>query len=72
MSNLLFLLGAAVVAGLGILVLVARAREPRGVDHGVREFQREMRALAPESRRWAGDDQGYAPGTRRFDRPERE
>jgi hypothetical protein len=72
MNNLLFLLGAFLLAAVGIVVLVVRAREPRGLDHGVREFQREMRALAPESRRTAVDERGYAPGTRRFDRPEKE
>ncbi len=56
MTSLMFLLGALVLSIVGILVLILRAREPRGFDHGIREFQREMRALAPESRRWPGVD----------------
>lgn len=51
MTNLLFLLAAVAVAGLGIAVLWARSRPPRSVDSGVEGFNRQMDALSPRDRR---------------------
>ena len=48
MGNLLFLVLAAVVAGLGILIMWARGRSPRSVGSGVDDFSRRMQALAPD------------------------
>lgn len=48
MTGLIFLLIAVVVSGLGSLVLWLRHRNPSSMNHGIDEFQREMRALAPK------------------------
>jgi hypothetical protein len=50
MDSLVFLLVALGLIGLGTLVVVFRSREPKGFDVGIKEFQREMKALAPETR----------------------
>ena len=50
MSGLVFLLLALVVSLLGSALLWARQRKPTSLDHGITEFQREMRALAPDQR----------------------
>ena len=56
MDSILFLLGALVLVTLGTAIIALRAREPRGLDHSVKEFRREMRALSsPGSHR--GDDE---------------
>ena len=47
MSNLVFLLGAILIAALGIAVLWARSSSPRSVDSGVEGFNRQMEALSP-------------------------
>ena len=44
---MIFLLIAVVVSLLGSFVLWLRHRDPTSYDHGITEFQREMRALAP-------------------------
>ncbi len=54
MSGLVFLLIAIGISVVGSLVLFARHRAPTSMEHGVTEFQREMRALAP--RRGQPDD----------------
>jgi hypothetical protein len=46
-SGLVFLFMALVVSVLGSALLWARQRKPTSLDHGITEFQREMRALAP-------------------------
>ena len=51
MSNLLYLLMAFVLSGLGWLFLWLRHRQPTSVEHGIDEFNRELRALAPEQQR---------------------
>ena len=51
MESLVFLLVmlGVIVVGTGILLL--RAREPKGEYRGIKSFQREMRALAPDGSR---------------------
>jgi hypothetical protein len=44
----IFLLIAVVLSVGGSLVLWLRHRDPTSYDHGITEFQREMRALAPD------------------------
>ncbi len=51
MDAVLFLVGIAVVIALGSMVVLARHRQPKGDHHGIRQFQREMKALSPESAR---------------------
>ena len=58
MDSILFLLGALVLVTLGTAVIALRAREPRGLDHSVKEFRREMQALSPDSHR---SDDGIEP-----------
>jgi hypothetical protein len=63
MDGLVFLLIAFVLIVLGSAFVVLRAREPKGDHHGIKEFQGQMRALAPESRKvvtpqQADEDQG--------------
>jgi hypothetical protein len=43
----IFLLLAVLVSLVGSFVLYLRHRDPTSYDHGITEFQREMRALAP-------------------------
>jgi len=50
MSSVAFLLIAVCVSLVGIVVLVVRSRQPRSIDSGIRDFEREMRALSPETR----------------------
>lgn len=49
-GGLAFLLIAVVVSVVGTLVIYMRNRGSTSVDHGVEEFQREMRALSPDKR----------------------
>jgi hypothetical protein len=51
MRNLVYLLVALGVIGLGMLVMALRAREPKGFDSGIRAHQRHMDALSTEARR---------------------
>lgn len=48
MSNLLYLLAALALSVVGSLALWYRHRKPRSMEFGVDEFQRELKALAPE------------------------
>jgi hypothetical protein len=48
MSNLVYLLMAFVLSGVGWLIIWFRHRQPTSVEHGIEEFNRELRALAPE------------------------
>ena len=50
MSNLLYVAVAVAVSVLGSLILWYYHRKPRSLEYGVDEFQRELRALAPERR----------------------
>jgi hypothetical protein len=49
-SNLVYLLLALVLSGIGWLILWLRHRQPTSVEYGIEEFNRELRALAPEER----------------------
>ena len=48
MTGIVFLLIALVLSIGGSLLLWLRHRDPTTLDHGITEFQREMRALAPD------------------------
>ncbi len=51
MESLGFLFAALVIIGLGTSILVLRTRQPKGMHHAIRTFEREMHALSPKSRR---------------------
>ena len=51
MESLVFLFAALVIIGLGTSILVLRTRQPKGMHHAIRTFEREMHALSPKSRR---------------------
>jgi hypothetical protein len=55
MESLVFLLVMLGVIVVGTSVLLLRAREPKGEYRGIKSFQREMRALAPEGARTGND-----------------
>ncbi len=61
MTNLLYLGIAVVVSIIGCLVLYLRNRKPTSLSAGIEEFQRELRALAPEPR-GEGRDRGRGLG----------
>ncbi len=48
MTGFVFLLIAFALSIGGSLVLWLRHRDPTTLDHAIDEFQREMRALAPD------------------------
>ena len=54
-ESLVFLLMMLGIIAIGTTVVVLRAREPKGEYRGIKSFQREMRALAPDGPRVAGD-----------------
>jgi hypothetical protein len=58
MSNLLYLGIAVVISVLGGLYVYVRNRKPTSLNAGIEEFQRELRALAPDKRR---DTDGTGP-----------
>jgi hypothetical protein len=49
-NGLVFLLMALLVSVIGLTLLWVRQRKPTSLHHGITEFQREMRALAPDQR----------------------
>lgn len=51
MTGFVFLLIAFALSIGGSLVLWLRHRDPTTLDHAIDEFQREMRALAPDTER---------------------
>lgn len=51
MDAVWFLVVAIGLITVGTLVVALRSREPRREDAGIDAFQKEMRALSPESRR---------------------
>ena len=54
---MIYLLVALVASVVGSVALWLRHRQPTSLDHGIDEFQREMRALSPS-------DRGRVPGRR--------
>ena len=48
MSNLLYLLAAVLLSAAGCVVIWLRHRKPSGLEAGIEEFSRELRALAPD------------------------
>ena len=50
MSNLLYLGFAVVLSAIGVLWIYLRNRKPTSLNAGIEEFQRELKALAPERR----------------------
>ena len=48
MSNLLYLFAAFLISAVGCIVIWLRHRRPSGLEAGIEEFSRELRALAPE------------------------
>jgi hypothetical protein len=61
MSNLVYLIGAVVLAIIGGLLVVRYHRKPTSIESNVATFSKGLRALAPES-----DADGKATGARRF------
>jgi len=49
-SSLIYLLAALTISVIGSVALWYHHRKPRSTEFGVDEFQRELRALAPERR----------------------
>jgi hypothetical protein len=47
-TGLVFLAVALVVSVAGSLMLWFRQRDPTSLDSGIDQFQREMRAIAPD------------------------
>ena len=50
MSNLLYLGFAVLLSILGVVWIYLRNRKPTSLNAGIEEFQRELRALAPDKR----------------------
>lgn len=50
MSNLLYLGIAIALSVAGILLIWARNRRPTSLESGIEDFQRELRALSPNTR----------------------
>ena len=50
MSNLLYLGFAVLLSVLGVIWIYLRNRKPTSLNAGIEEFQRELRALAPDRR----------------------
>ena len=57
----MYVLVAVGLSLVGSIILVLRARKPRSMEAGIREFSRELRALTPD-----------ASAHRAMRRPERE
>lgn len=49
LSNLAYLIGAVVLAGVGGVGVWLRYRQPKSVDAGMASFRRGLSALAPDS-----------------------
>ena len=44
-----FLLFVVVASAIGIAIVLVRNRRPTSMDHSIAEFERGLRALAPET-----------------------
>ena len=62
-----FLLFAVVGSVVGITVVLLRNRRPNSMEHSIDEFERSLRALAPERRR-AGAGAGRSERRARWPR----
>lgn len=60
MTNLLWVLLPLLCAALVCLAVVVRNRRPKSIEHGIEEFSRELRALAPPGQRRPEDRGGGA------------
>jgi hypothetical protein len=54
MQNLLWVIGAVVFSTVVICLIWLRNRKPTSMEAGIKEFSRELRALAPDSRSTPG------------------
>jgi hypothetical protein len=61
MGNLLYIGIAVALSIVGSLVLYLRNRKPTSLTHGIEEFQRELKALAPDRRPADSRDRGRGP-----------
>ena len=50
MSNLLYLGFAVLLSVIGVVWIYVRNRKPTSLNAGIEEFQRELKALAPDKR----------------------
>jgi hypothetical protein len=55
-SNLLYLGIAVAISILGGVIIYVRNRRPTSLNAGIEEFQRELRALAPDKRKSSDSD----------------
>ncbi len=64
MSNLLYLLAAVGLSGIGSTLLYLRHRRPTSVDSGMKEFNRGLEALDPSRARNGRPPANRSPGSR--------
>ncbi|HEY2303176.1 MAG TPA: hypothetical protein VGH66_14855 [Acidimicrobiales bacterium] len=69
LTNLLYVVGAVVVASLVSGLYVLRHRKPKSLESGIESFSRELRALAPERRGGVLRGERVPPERRRPDTP---
>lgn len=67
LTNLLYVVGAVVVASLVSGLYVLRHRKPKSLESGIESFSRELRALAPERRGGVQRGERVPPERRRSD-----
>lgn len=60
MTNLLWVVVPILVGVVVASLLAYRTRRPRSLEHGIEEFHRELKALAPQDRR--REEGGRRPG----------
>ncbi|MGC8626522.1 MAG: hypothetical protein ACP5VR_03020 [Acidimicrobiales bacterium] len=59
--TLLWVVGAVLVAGLVITVIVVLSRRPKSMEDGIEEFSRSLQAVAPSHRATGHPNAGHAP-----------